>query len=109
MAAAETGREGGVSACRVALAIAIVWAPALLIMAVVTSYTAEYGHKLVEVIGSVYYGYGPGWGPGLIGMAWGFADAFIGILIIVWIYHLLGRGGKARYSADRAPEGGADF
>jgi len=108
MTTAETGREGGVSACRIALAIAIVLAPALLIMAVVTSYTAEYGHKLVEVIGSVYYGYGPGWGPGLVGMAWGFADAFIGTLIIVWIYNLLGRGGKAGCSADRAPEGGAE-
>ncbi|HUX16450.1 MAG TPA: hypothetical protein VMW52_08240 [Phycisphaerae bacterium] len=108
MATAEAGREGGVSACRVALAVAIVWAPALLIMAVVADHTAAYGHKLVEVIGSVYWGYGPGWGPGLIGMAWGFADAFIGTLIIVWIYHLLGRGGKACCSAGRAPEGGAE-
>ena len=108
MATREAGREGGVSACRIALAIAIVWAPVLLIMAVVTDHTAEYGHKLVEVIGSVYWGYGPGWGPGLVGMAWGFADAFIGILVIVWIYNLLARGGKSCCSADRAPEGGAE-
>ena len=95
MATQEAGREGGVSACRVALAVAIVWAPALLFLAYVTDHTAEYGHKLVEVIGSVYWGYGPGWGPGLVGAAWGFADAFIGTLIIVWIYNLLARCGKS--------------
>ena len=101
MATAETGREGGVSACRIALAIAIVWAPAVLILGVATGYTATYGHKLVEVVGSVYYGYGPGWGPALVGMAWGFADAFIGVLIIAWIYNLLGRRGKGCCSNDR--------
>jgi hypothetical protein len=108
MIAEAAERSSGVGACRIALAIALVWALALLIMAVVTDHTAAYGHKLVEVIGSIYWGYGPGWGPGLVGMAWGFADAFIGTLIIVWVYHLLGGGGKACCSTDCAPEGGAE-
>jgi len=107
MTAEAAERSGGVRPCRVALAIAIVWAPALLILAVVTDHTAEYGHKLVEVIGSVYWGYGPGWGPGLVGMAWGFADAFIGTLIIVWVYHLFGRGGKACCPPSQSAEGAA--
>ena len=105
MAAEAAERSVGVRPCRVALAIAIVWAPALLILAVVTDHTVEYGHKLVEVIGSVYYGYGPGWGPGAVGMAWGFADAFIGTVIIVVIYNLLSRGGKACCSAGPGAEG----
>ncbi len=105
MAAEAAERSSGVRPCRIALAIAIVWAPALLIMAVITDHTVEYGHKLVEVIGSVYYGYGPGWGPGLIGMAWGFADAFIGTVIIVCIYNRLSRGGKACCSAGQCAEG----
>jgi len=105
MAAEAAERSVGVRPCRVALAIAIVWAPALLILAVVTDHTVEYGHKLVEVIGNVYWGYGPGWGPGLIGMAWGFADAFIGTVIIVWIYNHLSRGGKACCSAGEGTGG----
>ena len=105
MIAEAAERSSGVRPCRVALAIAIVWAPALLILAVVTDHTVEYGHKLVEVIGSVYYGYGPGWGPGLVGMAWGFADAFIGTLVIVWVYNLLSRGGKACCPRAQGPEG----
>ena len=107
MAEEATGRSGGVRPCHVALAIAIVWAPALLILAVVTEHTVEYGHKLVEVIGSVYWGYGSGWTPGLIGMGWGFADAFIGTLIIVGIYNLLGRGGKACCPPSQGAEGAA--
>jgi len=94
--------------CWIALAIAIVWVPALLILAVVADHTAEYGHKLVEVIGSVYWGYGPGWGSGLVGAAWGFADAFIGTVIVVWIYNLLSRGGTRCCSVDRAPQNSAE-
>jgi hypothetical protein len=104
MVTAEKNRAGGIGACRIALAIAIVWAPAVLILGVATGYTATYGHKLVEVVGSVYYGYGPGWGPALVGMAWGFVDAFIGVLIIAWIYNLLGRRGKGCRSTGASAE-----
>ena len=85
-------KESGNSRLRalpLALTLGIVWGAALLLMGIVTVYTDQYGHKFVEVCGSIYHGYGPGHGAAFIGLAWGFADAFIGTLIIVWLYRLI--------------------
>ena len=85
-------KESGNSRLRalpLALTLGIVWGAALLLIGIVTAYTDKYGHDFVEVCGSIYYGYGPGHGAAFIGLAWGFADAFIGTLIVVWLYRLI--------------------
>jgi hypothetical protein len=83
--------------CRLALAIGIGWALCVLGMGIATVYTKTYAHEMVELIGSIYYGYHPGsWSAAFIGMAWAFADGFVGTLIFAGLYWLLGRcaGGK---------------
>ncbi|MHC4716834.1 MAG: hypothetical protein ACYS5V_07690, partial [Planctomycetota bacterium] len=55
-----------------------------------TIYTETYAREMVEVLGSIYYGYRPGsWAGAFVGLAWGVGDGFIGTLIIVSLYNLL--------------------
>ncbi len=89
MADTQSRNTGGVRALPLALTLGIVWGAAMLIMGIVTAHTDQYGHDFVKVFGSIYYGYGPGHGAAFIGLAWGFADAFIGTLIILWLYRLI--------------------
>jgi len=80
------------SAVRLALAIGIIWSVCVWAMGVTTVYTSCYARKMVEVLGSIYWGYEPGsWTGAFIGLAWAFADGFVGTLVIVGVYRLLSR------------------
>ncbi len=84
MAATASNNTNRVHALPLALAFGIVWGLALLALGIVTIYTDEYAHKIVELFGNIYYGFGPGWwGGAFIGLTWGFADAFVGTLIVI--------------------------
>ncbi|MEE9211449.1 MAG: hypothetical protein V3U29_02225 [Phycisphaeraceae bacterium] len=79
-------------ACRLALVVGIVWGLACGVLGVITIFTVTYGHQMVEVLGSIYWGYRPdSWVGALWGLAWGFVEGFIGTLIIVGLYNGLGR------------------
>jgi hypothetical protein len=84
---------------RLALTLGIVWGLGLGLLGAVTIYTEAYGHRFVEVFGSVYWGYDSTWRGALIGTGWGFLDAFGATLIAAWIYRLLGVCAKNRPSA----------
>ncbi|HUT57104.1 MAG TPA: hypothetical protein VNA25_04420 [Phycisphaerae bacterium] len=77
------------NAWRLALTLGIVWGLGLGILGAVTVYTEVYGHRLVEVAGSIYWGYDSTWLGALIGTGWGFLDAFVGTLIAAWLYRCL--------------------
>ncbi len=87
----ETGSTSRFSAVRLALTLAIIWSLGLGMLGAVTIYTETYGHRFVEVFGSIYWGYTSTGLGALIGMGWGFLDAFIGTLIAAWLYRCLGR------------------
>jgi hypothetical protein len=81
---------GRFCACRLAVAIGFVWALGVLLLGVVTMFTDSYGHEMVKVIGSVYWGYEPGSFIGaLAGGVFGFVDAFIGTLLVLLVYKAL--------------------
>jgi len=84
--------NGKINACSMAVVVAAVWGLCVWGMGVATVYTKTYGWDFVNVLGSIYYGYGPGsWAKAWIGLAWGVGDGFIGTLIIVGLYNLLNR------------------
>jgi len=89
MSSSNGNKNGQVSAWRLSLAVGVVWGLCMLLMGIAGAYTETYAHRMIEVMGSIYYGYCPGWAGAFIGLAWGFADAFIGTLIILALYRLL--------------------
>jgi hypothetical protein len=95
---------GRINACRLALAIAIVWGLGIFILGVVTVFTQEYGHKFVETFGSIYWGYKPTWGGAFTGLGWALVDGYVGTRIIAGVYNLLcGCGSNAGKSCDPQP------
>lgn len=93
-----------VSAWRLALTLGFVWGPGLGLLGAVTIYTEIYGHRFVEVFGSIYWGYDSTWLGALVGTGWGFLDAFTGTLIAAWIYRRLSGCAKSELSA-QTPQG----
>jgi len=101
-------------ACRLALAVGIVWGVGAFLLGAITTCTESYGHKAVEVLGSIYCGYRPGsWSGAFFGLLWGFVDAFIATAVIVGLYALLNRAGgcccrkEDAGSADAEPQADA--
>ncbi|WP_346840089.1 bacteriophage holin [Microbulbifer sp. SAOS-129_SWC] len=50
-----------------------------------------WGTTLVEVLGSLYIGYGPTLAGAVIGAVWGFVDGYIAGVVIGWIYNKLSK------------------
>ncbi|NIA21695.1 MAG: hypothetical protein GWP05_06960 [Anaerolineaceae bacterium] len=96
MAMEQSGNSGRIRALPLATALGIVWGMAMFLSGVATIYTDHYARKMVEVFGSIYWGYVPGsWTGALLGLVLGFADAFVGTLIIIGLYRLFCRSNKA--------------
>ena len=87
MESSQTG--SGVKALPLAAAIGIVWGLGVMGCAIAAAYTTSYAHKMVDVVASVYPGYGPSWAGALRGLGWGVIDGFVGTLIILGVYRLL--------------------
>ena len=77
-------------ALKAGLAFGIIWSASMVLIAIMVG-VFNWGNKLLEVIASVYLGYGPSLLGGLIGIIWGFADGFIFGFLIVWLYNLLAK------------------
>jgi len=81
-------------ACRLAVAVGLVWGLGLFLLGVITIYSEMYGNRFIEVMGSIYKGYAPEtWNGALWGLLWGFVDGFVAVLIIVGVYMLLNKWG----------------
>jgi len=76
-----------------ALACGIIWALGMLFL---TWWIIAFGGATQEKfgIGRIYLGYNISPVGSLIGMVWGFVDAFIGGAIFAWLYNLLNRAPK---------------
>ena len=74
-------------ALRFGLACGILWAVAVIFIAIVD--LVGWGVPLFRALGSLYIGYGPGFGGALIGGIWAFFDAGIGALIVAALYNWL--------------------
>lgn len=50
-----------------------------------------WGTALVDVISSIYIGYGPSIPGAIIGAVWGFIDGYIAGIVIAWLYNKLAK------------------
>lgn len=73
-----------------ALSFGILWAAGVFVLALLNM-SLGFGGQWVELIASVYKGYGPTLQGSLIGMPWAFLDAFIGALLWAWLYNRLAK------------------
>ena len=76
-----------VHALSLGLTLGIIWGLGMFLTGLLATWCEAWGHKFVEVMGSIYIGFEPTYLGSVIGLAWGFVDAFIGGLIIAWIYN----------------------
>lgn len=69
------------------LTLGIVWGAASLILGLLAM--SGYGADMVAGLGKVYIGYEATVVGALIGGVWGFIDAYIGGIVIAWLYNKL--------------------
>ena len=75
-------------AVKFGLALGIVWGISIFAMAISGAYMG-FGDQLVDIMSSLYIGYSASATGALIGLVWGFADAFVGGFVVAWIYNKL--------------------
>lgn len=73
---------------RLGAAFGIVWAAGVIILTLGVRFFG-WGRGAIEVLESVYVGYGATWAGIAIGALWGFADGFIGGFLVGWVYNYL--------------------
>jgi len=71
------------------MGIGVLWAFYVLFIGITAIF--GWGNALVEVLASLYIGYGASITGAIIGSVWGFIDGFIAGLVIAWIYNLIAR------------------
>ena len=70
------------------LAFGIIWGVGAFLLGL-GAWLLNWGTPVVELISSVYIGYSASLVGSLLGLVWGFADAFIGGVLIAWLYNLI--------------------
>jgi len=70
------------------LALGILWAGGVVFMGL-TAIICSWAQPFVDVLSVMYVGYSASVAGILIGVIWGFVDAFIGGLIFAWLYNKL--------------------
>ena len=70
------------------LAGGIMWGVAMLIMTLV-SMSSGYAGEMMDAMTKLYPGYTVTGGGAIVGLIWGFLDAFIGLYIFAWLYNKL--------------------
>ncbi len=76
----------------ISLSAGIVWGLGLLLCGWVAS--TGWCDYFVEVMSSVYIGYAPTFGGGIIGGIWGFVDGAVGGFIFAHLYNYFAKGSK---------------
>ncbi len=75
-------------ALRLGLAAGITWAAGIALLACLARLFG-WGGPAVEIIASVYIGFGATWAGLAVGALWGLADGFVGGFLIAWLYNLM--------------------
>lgn len=70
-----------------ALSLGIWWAIAVFVMGLIAM-GGHYGVGFVQGLGDVYIGYHASFWGSVLGAIWGFVDAFIGGLLVAWLYNV---------------------
>jgi hypothetical protein len=48
-----------------------------------------YSTEFLNLIASIYPGYSISWSGSIVGLAYGFADGFVGLFLLAWLYNKL--------------------
>lgn len=70
------------------LAGGIMWGVAMFIFTLIAMSTG-YAAEMMEAISKIYPGYTVTGAGAIVGLIWGFLDAFIGLYIFAWLYNML--------------------
>jgi len=73
-----------------ALTLGGTWGGGVFLLGLMAAFL-EWGTPMVELLGSVYLGYGPTPVGSLIGLVWAFIDGAIGGFILAWVYNYFSR------------------
>ncbi len=87
-------RPATLCACRLGVAVGTVVGLGLLVLGLIATASDEWCRKAVDLLGNAYLGYQATVGGSLIGLLWGFADGFVGTVIVVGLYNLFCRCGR---------------
>lgn len=71
------------------LAGGVLWGVSMFVMTWVNQWCG-YGTEFLNLIATVYPGYALSAMGSFIGLAWGFADGFIGLFLLGWLYNKFG-------------------
>lgn len=76
-----------------AVASALVWGGAILVVASANIIWPSYGRAFLDLVASIYPGYHPGPGAGSVvtGTLYGLVDGGVGGAVFAWLYNLLAR------------------
>lgn len=72
------------------LALGVLWGVSIFLMGLIASFYT-YGRPFVTAVGVLYIGYEPSVLGSIIGGIIGFVDAFIGGVILAWLYNLFAK------------------
>lgn len=75
---------------RLGLSGGILWGLSMFICTILAIYTG-YTAKFLELMADLYPGYSITWWGTIVGLVYGFIDAFVGLFLLAWLYNKLDR------------------
>ncbi len=72
---------------KLGLAGGIIWAISMFICTLLAVYTG-YSKEFLMLMSSIYPGYTVSLGGSIVGLIYGFFDAFIGLFLLAWLYNM---------------------
>lgn len=75
--------------CAFGIACGTTWALGLLLLSWIAIFTDHWGMWFIRMFGNVYVGYDASFLGGLIGFVWAFVDAFIGGVVLAYVYNFV--------------------
>ena len=75
---------------KLGIAGGILWGSSMFVCTIFSLYTGYFA-KFLSLIADIYLGYTISWWGALIGPLYGFADAFIGLFLLAWLYNKLNK------------------
>lgn len=75
---------------KMALTGGLIWGVLLFLTTLISVYSG-YASQFLQLIADVYPGYSVTLSGSIIGLIYGFLDIYIGVYIVSWVYHHIGK------------------
>jgi hypothetical protein len=73
---------------RLGVAAGIVWSLSMFVCTILAVYTG-YSEQFLQLMASIYPGYTISLAGSIVGLIYGFFDAFVGFFLVAWLYNRL--------------------